>query len=738
MFKMGLVALSFFIVGKAVGFLPLDAGEIALVRPLGGMGLAILLCCGFRFWPGILLGLMALHSDCLLGNGAFVDHMILLGGEFVMCIAGYGLVRWVYGNSSVYESESTLWKFLAVALPLGLITPVFQGGLNFFMGGRFCGYGAYSCFYSWMGESLGIFILTPILCLWFKTDRSQWRERPKLVTLPLVGTLLIVLTLYVHASQSELGQIQHVFFRESELVVSNLEKRFHHYGDHLIFVERFFAGSDFVTQKEFNIFLSTFLRDRPGVTVQWAPRMVRPETTGDSFPVTYCEPAVEKQAWADYDWGSNSNLFPLKSKGIGGETLSSIQPGLPSSRGLENQLIMIKPVYKKHPSEGTTDSPPRGIVAMIFRIRDFTMDSDNTQDLGINYSLAEKDGPTFDSLPPSPTPHPLTQTLSFYSMGQTWEVKSWMEEASFRKRRSWTVPWMFIGGLFFAGVFGALLIVVTGRNLRIKSVVEEKTKELQTANIELNRHIADREGIERMKTDFISSVSHELRTPLTSIKGYLQIIVSDKEMPENVRGEFLGIVLEEADRLNYLVEDLLEISRLESTAVKLTVTNVDLNDLANTVSKSLRPLAEKKKLRLEVDVKENLGTVEAHPGKLRSLMTNLLSNALKFTLTENALVTLRIRSDETHAHIEVSDAGIGIPKEDLSRIFDRFYRVERQGIQIQGTGLGLAIVKRIVDLHHGEISALSELGKGTTFIVILPRRYIDDSEGGSTFDSTNI
>jgi two-component system phosphate regulon sensor histidine kinase PhoR len=277
------------------------------------------------------------------------------------------------------------------------------------------------------------------------------------------------------------------------------------------------------------------------------------------------------------------------------------------------------------------------------------------------------------------------------------------------------------------------------------------------------RDVSRERQLDRMKDDFISSVSHELRTPLTSIKAYTETILHDFDMPEQTRHQFLGIIDEESNRLANLIEELLEISRLESGTVKILQEPVDIVALVRQISSALQPLADKKGIQLSIDVdpvRKNLlsnGVDERLPellgdnGKIQSAITNLVGNFIKFT-PEGGRVCICVRknadpvrdrvgekssirnveevsngADEPAASaqrdelvITVSDTGIGIPKEALSKIFDRFYRVPHPGKQIPGTGLGLAIVKKIVALHDGRIEVESELNRGTTFIIFLP------------------
>lgn len=225
--------------------------------------------------------------------------------------------------------------------------------------------------------------------------------------------------------------------------------------------------------------------------------------------------------------------------------------------------------------------------------------------------------------------------------------------------------------------------------------------------------------IDRMKTDFVSSVSHELRTPLTSIKGFTATILREPGMPEKTRTAFLNIINDESDRLTDLIEELLEISRIESGKLSLTRSEFQLVEIIKSIQSKLSLDLEKNNLQLDIDCQPELPPINADRDKMHIILINLISNAIKFT-PAGGTITTRIQSDDNTVTVSVEDTGLGIPPASLDRIFDRFYRVHRADSQIQGTGLGLAIVRELVELHGGRITAQSELNKGSIFTVLLP------------------
>ncbi len=225
---------------------------------------------------------------------------------------------------------------------------------------------------------------------------------------------------------------------------------------------------------------------------------------------------------------------------------------------------------------------------------------------------------------------------------------------------------------------------------------------------------------DRAKTEFVSTVSHELRTPLTSIKGYTDLLHAGAVGPINeAQKRFMAIIKNNADRLTLLINDLLDISRIETGRIKLDMQSVNLIEVINDVVESLRGQIEEKGLNLDLTLPE--GPVEVHADRARmvQVVTNLLSNAYKYT--DEGWVHLSLSMLEDNIRLDIADSGIGISTDDLSRIFERFYRADTPVVEGRGgTGLGLSITKDLVELHGGRIWVQSELGVGSTFTAILP------------------
>ena len=223
-----------------------------------------------------------------------------------------------------------------------------------------------------------------------------------------------------------------------------------------------------------------------------------------------------------------------------------------------------------------------------------------------------------------------------------------------------------------------------------------------------------------MRSEFVANVSHELRTPITSIKGFIETVLED-DVPEETRRRFLGIAKDEADRLETLIGDLLDLSRLESDTAPITREEIDLSEIARDIIEMLRPQADKKEITPELRVPRDLPRVPAHRDMLGQALINLLENAIKYTQSGGRVWVEARRVAGDYVEISVADNGPGIPSEHLPRLFERFYRVDKARSRSEGgTGLGLSIVRHIVQRHGGSVRVESRLGKGSRFIVTLP------------------
>ncbi|MET0792441.1 MAG: ATP-binding protein, partial [Polyangiaceae bacterium] len=295
----------------------------------------------------------------------------------------------------------------------------------------------------------------------------------------------------------------------------------------------------------------------------------------------------------------------------------------------------------------------------------------------------------------------------------------------------WLVPALpsLLGGrLDFAPFFGNLyflvltsVIAVASAVIRYRAAEREHAarSRLAETSAELSATLERVQELDRLKNEFFANVSHELRTPLTLILTPIEDLLT--RLSANPAREALLVVRRNAYRLLRLIDDLLDLARLDVGGLRLHIAELDLIELGNRVVDAIRPAADVRRIAIRVETDAAELQAYGDPHRLEMVFTNLLGNALKFS-AEGARISIRIWSDSERVGLDVEDTGPGIAESELERIFDRFYQVEgserrRQG----GAGIGLALAKKLVDLHGGTLSVKSQLGVGSTFSVSLPR-----------------
>jgi two-component system phosphate regulon sensor histidine kinase PhoR len=222
-----------------------------------------------------------------------------------------------------------------------------------------------------------------------------------------------------------------------------------------------------------------------------------------------------------------------------------------------------------------------------------------------------------------------------------------------------------------------------------------------------------------MRRDLVGNISHELRTPIAGIKAMVETLLNGAIDDKEAARDFLVRIESEADRLAHMVAELTQLSRIETGQAELKITPVDLNSLSDEVLLELGPLAEKQQVVLTKNLSPDLPTVPADRDRIRQTIVNLVHNAIKFN-RPGGRVTVSSSYDSKAVSLSVADTGIGISREDLPHVFERFFKADKARTD-SGSGLGLAIAKHTLQAHGGNIRARSEEGKGSSFTFNLPR-----------------
>lgn len=304
-------------------------------------------------------------------------------------------------------------------------------------------------------------------------------------------------------------------------------------------------------------------------------------------------------------------------------------------------------------------------------------------------------------------------------------LQSWYYEKGFNRETGDTVPSVLmnlfdqteamgreqVGGVSLQGHDWVLIVSPLYSNNTIRGAVA------------IIRDMTEERKLDKLRKDFIANVSHELRTPISMLQGYSEAIIDDIAGSEEEKKEMAQVIYEESLRMGRLVNDLLDLARMEAGHITLKFDRVELQPYLNRIAYKFYGLAKEKDIKIVTRMEDEHISWEFDPDRMEQVLTNLIDNAVRHT-PEGGIVEVIQRSEERHGLlVDVKDSGSGIPEEDLAFVFERFYKADKARTRGRsGTGLGLAIAKNIIDAHDGYITVNSLPGKGTTFTFILPRK----------------
>ncbi len=237
---------------------------------------------------------------------------------------------------------------------------------------------------------------------------------------------------------------------------------------------------------------------------------------------------------------------------------------------------------------------------------------------------------------------------------------------------------------------------------------------------QLEKTLDDLKKSEAMRREFVANVSHELRTPITSIRSYAETLLDGEDLPKETAGEFLSVIVNESDRMTKIVQDLLMLSRFDAGSIEFTFERFQFEKSLHNIYNAMLLEAQRHNHRFTLELKTPIPDIVGDTARIEQVLINMVSNAIKYTRDGGTISMIAGHKDDV-VWVSVRDNGIGIPKEDVDKVFDRFYRVDKaRSRESGGTGLGLSIAKEIVSRHNGSIELTSRQGKGTVITVTLP------------------
>ncbi|MBI3011066.1 MAG: CHASE domain-containing protein [Candidatus Omnitrophica bacterium] len=474
-------------------------------------------------------------------------------------------------------------------------------------------------------------------------------------------------------------------------------------------------------------------------------RLVRAGSRDEFFPVYYTEPFEQHARLLGVDSASQAIQREAMERARDlGRPVATGRISLVRVPGAPPGLIIFLPVYRNGFSLETVAERRQqlvGFVAMFYECNAFMKRAlkgialegldlhllDDSAEAGerLLFSLDEYGAPEQAQAQEQKVRSGISYVASFFVAGRPWSLLCYPEPGEAFARANWRAAKVLMVGLALVLLLGGYLFLALRRTNQIERVVAKRTAELEAVKSDLEGKAVALEmanarfrALSVLKDEFVAKVSHELRTPLTSIKEGLSLLIDNALGETNAeQQDFLKIMDADVDRLAALINNMLDVSKIEAGRMRLTRVRVDLHELIDSLVRSSRPILGSRTIRHGL---QPVPPVFVDRERTLQVLTNLLSNALKYT-PDDGSITIRLRQADGMVSVAVVDAGCGIAPEDLPKIFQKFSQVGPQGDgRPRGTGLGLVLCKELAELHGGRIDVASELGRGTTFTVWLP------------------
>jgi len=774
-----LLALAVFATGTLSLQLILPEGVLSPFWPPTGIALAVLWSRGLGYWPGVLLGSIALSLVEAQVNGLAPNMIyaagicVLATGASLQAVVGAWVVRRFVGYPDCFGTEKQVVRFFILAgLLTSMISPTIDT-ITLSLGGVVEDQNLLSLWMTgWIGDVLGVWIVAPITMLLIGRPESLWRARRISLGLPTIVVALGVLLLFKAAVGWEQDRQNTLFENNTRPAVLALHNRLHDYANLTHAMAGLFDASSFVSRAEFSQFAGRMGLRLDGLqAIEWVPLVTADkrreyeqqqwdagistfrirelnaegvlQAAGERayyLPVSYVEPLAGNEAVMGFDLASSTErLQAMELAAQRGDIVATsrlrLMEGMSSQNASDFGFLLLIPVYEAISIGSPVDKRPvKGYVAGAFKVRDLiqaAMAGLPVRDINLSFFDRSAEGEAQElchncssrsnareAAGSSGLDQVLSRNYIFEFGGRRWELIFTANPSYVRTQRGWQTWIVLLAGLVFTGLFGALILILISRAEAIRAQVTEQTAELNRAL----RHLRKQEEqlLERNEElqQFAYVASHDLREPLRKLDSFSTLLVKKySEVFDDTGRDYLRRMGSATERMNALIDGLLAYTRVSTQAQPFE--KVALNEIIKAVLEDLEfQVAEAEG---QVDVGE-LPTIEADPLQMRQLFQNLISNAIKYRDPERSpVVTIRQipSEDPEHCRISVSDNGIGFDAKYASKIFAIFERLHGR-MDYAGTGIGLAICRRIIDRHHGFISAKAEVDKGAIFTVELP------------------
>ena len=789
--QVGLLAVLYAVIGRLSLLLAIPPGYAAPVWPSAGLALAGLLVFGSRVWPGVLLGSFLVNIWTGLDTSSLASFLkaipvpIGIGlGASLQAVVGAWLIRRLVGWPTPLDTGKAITKFLLLGGPVSCAINA-TCGVSSLLAAGFIAPSQYAVNWGtwWVGDTIGVLVLAPLLLLWIGPLARSSRSRCLLVTVPLTVALMLTIIAFLNVRSMERARFLHEFDTRTASLTETVRRSLESYLNVLSGTAAFCASSEAVTRQGFHTFVTLRLTQSsafPGIQgLSWNPRvptqerdayeaaarqdglaqfqfternpegqLVRAGLRQDYFPVYFMEPVQGNAAALGYDVASEpTRAEALRRSRRSGSLTATAPVHLVQETAQQSGFLAVRPIYRRGASTDTAeqrDASLEGFVMGVFRAGDLVLSALH----GIGYhdlrftvvDVTEPDAPkplTAIEMDPEPTlsssmqdeaPRNVRDALRSVRTldvgGRRWELRFTPTHAYLATFRTWEVWAVLMGGLLFAGLLGALLLVGTGYTSRIEQLVIERTAQLSETNAALQREIAERKKVEAevaAKSKELEALlyvtSHDLTEPLRSIENFSRMVLDEHGGRLDEEGQdLLRRVVKGGARMHLLLNDILTLSRVR----RIMPPTEEVQGEA-IVREALDRLSVRiQETNAKVQVAKDLPRLRADRTWATQVVYNLVFNALKFTRPGESpdVEIAAYRPTPTDSDGEgfvVRDRRPGVAPEHAERIFNLFERAV--GREVEGTGAGLAIVQAVAERHGGKTWVRPREGGGSEFIV---------------------